>query len=179
MNRSGSDGGPNGRYGTEAGTGSRLCFRCVLALRAGCGGVSSATSAAPLCAEMRSDQAHLNHGETSGRDIAQVIDPLAIVKWSSPESAALLGALRADRDRRHQTGTQGEIDTEARYEHSLRRALSDEFDAPTRRGSHSMSAAMITLASRCKPSRSAPSPLLDVVALRQRFAVGGTPDRVV
>jgi hypothetical protein len=41
----------------------------------------------------------------------------------------LLGALRAHRARKQQAGSPGEIDAEARYEASLRRALGDQFDA--------------------------------------------------
>ena len=63
--------------------------------------------------------------------IAQTTDAIvAIVRRYSPEDAAvLLGVLRAHRARKHQDGTPGEIDAEARYEASLRRALGDEFDA--------------------------------------------------
>ena len=62
---------------------------------------------------------------------AQTTDAIvAIVKRDSPSDAAvLLGALRAHRARKHQAGTPGEIDAEARYETSLRRALGDQFDA--------------------------------------------------
>ena len=62
---------------------------------------------------------------------AQTTDAIvAIVKRDSPSDAAvLLGALRAHRARKQQAGTPGEIDAEARYEASLRRALGDQFDA--------------------------------------------------
>ncbi|MDQ6855309.1 MAG: adenylate/guanylate cyclase domain-containing protein, partial [Actinomycetota bacterium] len=60
--------------------------------------------------------------------VAQTTNAIVgIVKRHSPSDAAvLLGALRA---RKHQAGTQAEIDAEARSEVSLRRALSDQFDA--------------------------------------------------
>ena len=62
--------------------------------------------------------------------IAQTTDTIiAIVKRHSPaEAAVLLGALRAHRARSHVGGTQPELDAEARYEASLRRALASEFD---------------------------------------------------
>jgi predicted ATPase/class 3 adenylate cyclase len=62
---------------------------------------------------------------------AQTTDAIvAIVKRDSPADAAvLLGALRAHRARKHQAGTPGEIEAEARYESSLRRVLGDHFDA--------------------------------------------------
>jgi hypothetical protein len=61
---------------------------------------------------------------------AQTTDVIvAIVKRDSPSDAAvLLGALRAHRARKQQAGTQAEIDAEARYEISLRRALGDQFE---------------------------------------------------
>ncbi len=63
--------------------------------------------------------------------IAQTTNAIvAIVKRASPSDAAvLLGALRAHRARKQQVGTEAEIDAEARYETSLRRALGDQFDA--------------------------------------------------
>jgi len=63
--------------------------------------------------------------------IAQTTDAIvAIVKrYSPPDAAVLLGALRAERARKRQDGTPGEIDAEVRYEASLRRALGDQFDA--------------------------------------------------
>ena len=62
--------------------------------------------------------------------IPQSVDTvIAITKRHSPRGAAmLLGALRAHRSRRQQVGTPPEIDAEARYAASLRRALGDEFD---------------------------------------------------
>lgn len=76
----------------------------------------------------RSLQLAIDHGQSY---LAQWIDPaIAIIKRHSPnESAVLFGALRAHRDREWQAGTQAEIDAEARYATSLRRALGDRFDA--------------------------------------------------
>ena len=80
--------------------------------------------------------------------IAQTTDAIvAIVKRHSPSDAAvLLGALRAHRARKHQAGSPGEIDAEARYEASLRRALGDEFDALYAQGLALDETDMITLA---------------------------------
>jgi predicted ATPase len=79
---------------------------------------------------------------------AQVTDAIvAIVKRNSPSDAAvLLGALRAQRARKHQAGTPGEIDAEARYEASLRRALGDEFDTRYAQGLGLDEAEMIAFA---------------------------------
>ncbi len=72
---------------------------------------------------------------------------VAIVKRGSPADAAvLLGALRAHRARKQQAGTPGEIDAEARYQTSLRRALGDEFDALYAQGLALDETDMITLA---------------------------------
>jgi hypothetical protein len=62
---------------------------------------------------------------------AQATDTIvAIVKRNSASDAAvLLGALHAHRARKEQAGSPGEIQAEARYEASLRRALGDRFDA--------------------------------------------------
>jgi hypothetical protein len=75
----------------------------------------------------------IDHGPSY---IAQTIDAIvAIIKrHSPPDSAVLLGALRAHRARRQQAGTQAEIDAEVRYEASLRRALGDDFEKLYARG---------------------------------------------
>jgi hypothetical protein len=80
--------------------------------------------------------------------VAQTISVIvAPVKRHSPSNAAiLLGALRADRSRKQQAGTQGEIDTESRYETSLRSQLGTEFGALYSKGQALDEAAMITLA---------------------------------
>ena len=57
-----------------------------------------------------------------------------VKRQSPPDAAVLLGALRAHRARKYQAGTSGEIDSEARYEASLRRALGDQFDPAYARG---------------------------------------------
>jgi predicted ATPase/class 3 adenylate cyclase len=79
---------------------------------------------------------------------AQTTDAIvAIVKRSAPSDAAvLLGALRAHRAREHQAGSPGEIDAEARYEASLRRALGDEFESLYSRGLALDESQMISLA---------------------------------
>jgi predicted ATPase/class 3 adenylate cyclase len=51
-----------------------------------------------------------------------------VKRHSLPDAAVILGALQAHRRRKHQAGTWGEIETEARYEASLRRGLGDQFD---------------------------------------------------
>ena len=68
--------------------------------------------------------------------VDQVINAIiAIVKrHEATEAAVLLGALRAQRARAHQDGTQLEVEAEIRYETSLRRQLGDQFDAPYTRG---------------------------------------------
>ena len=54
---------------------------------------------------------------------------IATVKRTSlSDAAVLLGALRSHRARKHQAGTRGEIDSEIRYESSLRRRLGNQFD---------------------------------------------------
>ncbi len=80
--------------------------------------------------------------------IAQVTDVIvAIVKRHSPaDSAVLLGALRAHRDRKREAGTQREIDAEARHETSLRRALGADFDTLYTEGLALDETNMITLA---------------------------------
>jgi predicted ATPase len=62
---------------------------------------------------------------------AQTTDAIVAIfrRSSPPDAAVLLGALRAHRARKHQAGTQSEIDAEIRYEASLRRTLGDDFDA--------------------------------------------------
>jgi predicted ATPase len=87
----------------------------------------------------------IDHGPSY---IAQTIDTsVAIVKRHSPADAAvLLGALRAHRARKHQAGTQAEIDAEVRYEASLRRALGDQFDSRNARGLALDEAEMIAFA---------------------------------
>ena len=79
---------------------------------------------------------------------AQTTDAIvAIVKRDSPSDAVvLLGALGAHRPRKDQAGTQGEIDAEARYEASLRRALGDEFETLYARGFALDETQMIALA---------------------------------
>jgi predicted ATPase len=80
--------------------------------------------------------------------IAQVINvTIAIVKrYSAPDAIVLLGALRTHRERKHQAGTLIEIDSEARYESSLRRAVGKEFDARYAQGLALDEPAMITFA---------------------------------
>ena len=80
--------------------------------------------------------------------IAQVVNTTtAVTKYRSPTDAAvLLGALRSHRSRRAQTGTEPEIDAEARYEASLRRSLGDEFETFFAQGAALDEAGMITLA---------------------------------
>jgi predicted ATPase/tetratricopeptide (TPR) repeat protein len=80
--------------------------------------------------------------------IAQVVNTAIAVtrSRSSADSAVLLGALRAHRLRRAQTGTQLEIDAETHYEASLRRSLGDKFDALFARGAALDEAGMIALA---------------------------------
>jgi predicted ATPase len=74
---------------------------------------------------------------------------VATVKRHSPaDSAILLGALRAHRARKHQAGTQAEIDAESRYETSLRRQMGADFDALYAKGQALDEAAMISLAFR-------------------------------
>jgi predicted ATPase len=72
-------------------------------------------------------QLSLDHGPSYIAQTINVVIP--VVRRRSPrDAAALLGALRAHRDRKHQDGTVPEIEAEVRYEASLRRALGDEFD---------------------------------------------------
>ena len=80
--------------------------------------------------------------------VAQAISAtVPIVKRRTPaESAVLLGALRAHRTRKHQTGTQVETDNEIRQEKSLGRALGDQFDALYSTGLGLGENEMITLA---------------------------------
>ena len=90
-------------------------------------------------------QLSLDHGPSY---IAQTLNAtVAIVRRHSPADAAvLLGALRAHRDRKHQDGTTPEIESEIRYEASLRRALGAAFDENYTRGLALDEAAMIALA---------------------------------
>jgi predicted ATPase len=86
--------------------------------------------------------------EHSGAFIAQSMNTVvAIVKRQSPSDAAvLLGALRAHRERRRQAGSPPEVESEHRYEHSLRRALGDRFDAAYFEGRGLAEAEMIACA---------------------------------
>ena len=93
----------------------------------------------------RSLQLAVDHGPTHIAPITNTT--VAILKGHSPAHAAeLLGGLRAHRARRHQTGTQTEIDGEERYEASLRRRLDDQFEASYERGLALDEAEMIALA---------------------------------
>ncbi len=93
----------------------------------------------------RSLQLAVDHGPTHITAVINTI--IAIVKRHSPPHAAeLLGALRAHRERRHQAGSQNEIDAEARYETSLRRRLDDQFDVHYQRGLALDESEMIALA---------------------------------
>ena len=76
----------------------------------------------------RSLQLAIDHAPTY---IAQAVSATVVItnRRSPGEAAVLLGALRAHRGRKDQAGTPPEIEGEARYEASLRRALGDEFDA--------------------------------------------------
>ena len=58
----------------------------------------------------------------------------------------LLGALRAHRTRRHQTGTQNKNDRETRQEAALRRPLGHQFDALHAQGLALSEAGMLALA---------------------------------
>lgn len=68
--------------------------------------------------------------------MAQTVNAIipTVRRRSLPGAAVLLGALRAHRARKHQAGTRGEIDSEDRYEASLRRRLGDQFDAHYSKG---------------------------------------------
>jgi hypothetical protein len=68
--------------------------------------------------------------------IAQTVNAIipTIKRRSPPDAVVLLGALRAHRARKHQAGTRGEIDSETRYETSLRRRLGEQFDASYAKG---------------------------------------------
>jgi predicted ATPase len=80
--------------------------------------------------------------------IAQIIDAIvAIVKRHSVDDAAVLfGALRSERVRRQQAGTEDEINAEARYEASFRRRLGERFEALNANGQALDERAMIALA---------------------------------
>jgi hypothetical protein len=73
---------------------------------------------------------------------------VAVVRRTSPADAAvLLGALRAQRERKDQAGTSIEAEAEVRYEQSLRRILGDDdFDARHAEGRQMDEAAMIAFA---------------------------------
>jgi hypothetical protein len=80
--------------------------------------------------------------------VAQSISTtLAIIRRHSPSNAAvLLGALSAHRTRNNQAGTPPEIASETRYENSLRRKLTDQFDGLYARGLALDEGDMITFA---------------------------------
>lgn len=80
--------------------------------------------------------------------IAQTINTIipTVKRHSPPDAAVLLGALRAHRARKHQAGTRGEIDSETRYESSLRRGLGNQFDASYAKGLALDEAGMIAYA---------------------------------
>lgn len=117
---------------------STMMYLALHELRAG-----NATGAAE--AARRSLQMAVDYGPTYIAQVTNVI--VAIVKrYSAPDAVILLGALRAYRERKHQAGTQIEIDSEARYEASLRGALGEEFDARYAQGLTLDEPAMIALA---------------------------------
>jgi hypothetical protein len=73
---------------------------------------------------------------------------IAILRRESPPDAAiLLGAVRAERERKHLAGTRIEAEGEAHYEQSLRRILGDdEFQARYTEGQRFDEAAMVQFA---------------------------------
>jgi predicted ATPase len=80
--------------------------------------------------------------------VTQIVSAaVAVVRRDSPSDAAiLLGAVRAERERKHLAGTSIEADAEERYEQSLRRILGDEFDARHAEGRAFDEATMVAFA---------------------------------
>ena len=67
-------------------------------------------------------------------------------RHSVDDAAVLFGALRSERVRRQQAGTEDEINAESRYEASFRRRLGERFEALNANGHALDERAMIALA---------------------------------
>jgi hypothetical protein len=117
----------NVQIGNYAASHASLMFLALAELRAG--DLNAAADAARDSLRQTIDHAPSYIGQT-------MTAVVPIVRRRSPADAAvLLGALTAHRQRRHLSGTQNEVDAEARYEASLRRILGeDDYDRNFRRG---------------------------------------------
>ena len=128
----------NEEYGSHVVNASTAMFLAIHELTAGHNGQAAHWA-------RRSLELAVSYGPTYIAQGMSVAVP--IVKRRSPnEAAVLLGALRAHRVRRNQTGTEKESATESGQEASLRRALGDEFDPLYARGLALSEADMVALA---------------------------------